>query len=449
MYLPSLPDIGRLLARAAGAGAADAFAPIWSASPSGRSFYGPLSDRHRPPPVLLGALALYCVASLACALAPSIEMLIAARFLQAFGGAGAVVLARAVVRDLYDGARAGRELSLMACDHGARADRRAADRRRAADVLRLARRTSSRLLVFGVPRQLDGLAAAAGDAAAARAGAGVAVARCCASYRAFAGATAASSRYLGIVDAAAMPACSRGCRPPPSCCRTSTACRRSASAATFAVGSRRLSDRRPRSRRASSTRSGIDRTIGFGCRGHGGGRARDGAASCSRGCTAAPPLVLPMALYLAGLGLRAAAGAWPARCMPFPERAGAASSLLGLRAADSAAAVLGRRGRSHARPDRMAAGDRVVAAAGCLALALWCSLTARDPRGCSLQGDAADQRRPNSRSSSQLSRLRARPASARPALAGRRRRRRMFRGSGNARSRRPPDKPGSSATATP
>jgi len=39
--------------------------------------------------------------------------LIAARFVQALGGAGAIVLARAVVRDLYSGVRAGRELSLM------------------------------------------------------------------------------------------------------------------------------------------------------------------------------------------------------------------------------------------------------------------------------------------------------------------------------------------------
>src|SRR5262249_49422686 len=40
--------------------------------------------------------------------------LIAARVLQAFGSAGAIVLSRAVVRDLYEGPRAGRELSLMA-----------------------------------------------------------------------------------------------------------------------------------------------------------------------------------------------------------------------------------------------------------------------------------------------------------------------------------------------
>src|SRR6202007_1804800 len=49
-----------------------------------------------------------------CIAAPSIEVLIAARFVQAVGSCGCVVLARAIVRDLYEGPRAGRELSLMA-----------------------------------------------------------------------------------------------------------------------------------------------------------------------------------------------------------------------------------------------------------------------------------------------------------------------------------------------
>jgi len=63
--------------------------------------------------VMRFALAVYCLASLACALAPNIEMLLTARAVQALGSSGAIVLARAIVRDLYSGARAGRELSLM------------------------------------------------------------------------------------------------------------------------------------------------------------------------------------------------------------------------------------------------------------------------------------------------------------------------------------------------
>ncbi len=76
-------------------------------------FYGPISDRYGRRPVILAALALNCVAAMFCALTPSIGALIVARFVQALGGAGCIVLARAAVRDLYSGVRAGRELSLM------------------------------------------------------------------------------------------------------------------------------------------------------------------------------------------------------------------------------------------------------------------------------------------------------------------------------------------------
>ena len=69
-------------------------------------FYGPLSDRFGRRPAMLAGLALYIAASLLCALAGSIETLMAARFLQALGGASGMVLARAMVRDLH-----GREAS--------------------------------------------------------------------------------------------------------------------------------------------------------------------------------------------------------------------------------------------------------------------------------------------------------------------------------------------------
>jgi DHA1 family bicyclomycin/chloramphenicol resistance-like MFS transporter len=80
---------------------------------AGQILYGPISDRFGRKPVLLVALAIYGIGSVICATAQSIETLTALRFVQALGGAGAIVLARAVVRDLYSGVRAGRELSLM------------------------------------------------------------------------------------------------------------------------------------------------------------------------------------------------------------------------------------------------------------------------------------------------------------------------------------------------
>jgi MFS transporter, DHA1 family, multidrug resistance protein len=112
MYLPSLPAI------AAGLGASTGQAQMTLSAfllgfAAGQFFYGPISDRIGRKPVLLFGLGLFTIASLICALAPNIETLIGARFLQALGASGPIVLGRAIVRDFYEGARAGRELSRM------------------------------------------------------------------------------------------------------------------------------------------------------------------------------------------------------------------------------------------------------------------------------------------------------------------------------------------------
>ena len=113
MYLASLPDMSRLLAApTAQVQLTISFYLVGFAI--AQVFYGPLSDRHGRKPVLLAALAIYLMATLACSLATSIETLIAARFMQAVGSSGAIVLARAVVRDMYDGAQLGREMSRIA-----------------------------------------------------------------------------------------------------------------------------------------------------------------------------------------------------------------------------------------------------------------------------------------------------------------------------------------------
>ena len=113
MYLPSLPDIARQL-HASTAQAQFTISAYLIGFAVGQIFYGPVSDRHGRKPILIAALALYCIASLACSLSTSIEILIVARAFQALGGCGGIVLARAIVRDIHSGARAGRELSLIA-----------------------------------------------------------------------------------------------------------------------------------------------------------------------------------------------------------------------------------------------------------------------------------------------------------------------------------------------
>jgi len=75
---------------------------------------GPFSDRFGRKPVMILGFALFLLASLLCAFAPSIEWLLVGRFLQALGGATGPVLGRAAVRDIYGPLEAGRILSYMA-----------------------------------------------------------------------------------------------------------------------------------------------------------------------------------------------------------------------------------------------------------------------------------------------------------------------------------------------
>lgn len=76
-------------------------------------FWGPVSDRFGRRPVLTVGIALYTVASLGCLLAPTIEAMVGLRALQGLGAAAAPLLARAVVRDLFERERGARILSLM------------------------------------------------------------------------------------------------------------------------------------------------------------------------------------------------------------------------------------------------------------------------------------------------------------------------------------------------
>ncbi len=113
MYLPSLPDLVRSLGATPAQGQLTISGYLIGFA-IGQVAYGPFSDRYGRKPVLLVALSLYCVATALCGLSISMDTLIVARVLQAIGGCGAIVLARAIIRDLYEGARAGREMSIVA-----------------------------------------------------------------------------------------------------------------------------------------------------------------------------------------------------------------------------------------------------------------------------------------------------------------------------------------------
>ena len=74
---------------------------------------GLISDRVGRLPVLFGGMALFEAGAIAAAFADQIDLMLVARFVQGFGAAAALVLSRAIVRDIASGKEAARMMSLM------------------------------------------------------------------------------------------------------------------------------------------------------------------------------------------------------------------------------------------------------------------------------------------------------------------------------------------------
>jgi DHA1 family bicyclomycin/chloramphenicol resistance-like MFS transporter len=112
IMLPALPHIGA----AFGIGDANRLQSVLSTFLLGfgvaQFAIGPLSDRFGRRPILLGGMAVYCVASVLALFAPSFETLLLARALQGIGTAATRVIAVSIVRDCYSGGRMASVVSL-------------------------------------------------------------------------------------------------------------------------------------------------------------------------------------------------------------------------------------------------------------------------------------------------------------------------------------------------
>jgi MFS transporter, DHA1 family, multidrug resistance protein len=113
IYVPSIPDIGRELAVPVGLVQLTMTVFLVSYGVS-MLVIGPLSDRFGRRRVMLAGILVCLAASLVCAAAPDIVTLIVGRAFQAFGGCAGVVIARAMVRDLFDREQVARAMSILA-----------------------------------------------------------------------------------------------------------------------------------------------------------------------------------------------------------------------------------------------------------------------------------------------------------------------------------------------
>jgi len=100
MFLPALPAIRTEFA-VTGAAAQATLSVSMLAIALSTLAYGPLSDRFGRRPIVIFGLAVFLIGSAVCAAAPDIWVLVVGRALQGVGGASGMVLARAVVRDIY------------------------------------------------------------------------------------------------------------------------------------------------------------------------------------------------------------------------------------------------------------------------------------------------------------------------------------------------------------
>lgn len=117
LYLPAFPDIAAGLDAAPGL-VSFTLTGAFLGMAAGQLTAGPISDRIGRMRPLVAVLGLYVVATVVCATAPSIEVLIAARVVQGIGASAGAVITLAIVRDCASGPRMVRLLARLQLING-------------------------------------------------------------------------------------------------------------------------------------------------------------------------------------------------------------------------------------------------------------------------------------------------------------------------------------------
>lgn len=112
LYLPALPTMGESLGASQGTLELTISGYLLGFS-FGQLFWGPVSDRFGRKGPLLAGIAIFIIGASGCALSTGAWQMIGWRIVQALGASAAVVLGRAMVRDLFDREEAARTLSTL------------------------------------------------------------------------------------------------------------------------------------------------------------------------------------------------------------------------------------------------------------------------------------------------------------------------------------------------
>lgn len=112
MYLPAMPEIGRDLGASIPAmqGTITAYFIAFGLA---QLIYGPWADQAGRKLPLYAGVGVFLIGTLMCALAQSVEGLMAGRFVQGLGGAAVMVVPRAIIRDLHTGHQATRMMAAI------------------------------------------------------------------------------------------------------------------------------------------------------------------------------------------------------------------------------------------------------------------------------------------------------------------------------------------------